>query len=394
MCAAAVVLTALSGGCGRTPLDQADEVTLVQEHDAALDIDAEREPDADADAIEEPAPPPITVCASASYTAVPTPLDVYVMYDQSRSMSCTIPSGGSRWDAVKAAFIGFLQSPASRGIAVGIQYFGLWRGGNENALNSSCDSADYVNADVEIGRLPDNAAGIIASLNAHEPQSDTPTQAALPGAITHARSWATDHPDHKVVVLLVTDGEPYGTQCPPSADPVGDVAQIAADGVAGSPTIPTYLIGVLSPGQSCGMLDPREPTRADLNRVAQAGTGMDAFVVDTAADVSTQFVDDLNQIRLSSVLACTYVVPPPPDGGVLDFNKVNVVYEPAQGGAIDLARVTDRGRCDPDSGGWYYDDPRSPKNILLCPVTCGEVSSDAIGQLQIAVGCLMPDASK
>jgi alpha-D-xyloside xylohydrolase len=44
------------------------------------------------------------------------------------------------------------------------------------------------------------------SLDAHLPQTTTPSQPALEGAIAHARAWGMSHPSHIPIVLLVRDG--------------------------------------------------------------------------------------------------------------------------------------------------------------------------------------------
>ncbi len=43
--------------------------------------------------------------------------------------------------------------------------------------------------------------------------------------------------------------------------------------------------------------------------------------------------------------------------------------------------------CDPNTGGWYYDNPAAPTKINLCPATCMQVSGAIGGQVNITVGC-------
>src|SRR5882672_1425560 len=98
-------------------------------------------------------------CAAIANKGEQITVDIYVMFDQSLSMTCMIPAGGDRWTAVKTALQSFVMDPGAAGINVGIQYFGLGGGG----LNSSCNAVDYEKADVEIGPLPMNSMPIVNS---------------------------------------------------------------------------------------------------------------------------------------------------------------------------------------------------------------------------------------
>ena len=120
-------------------------------------------------------------CGGYTRTGEIVPLDIYIMFDQSKSMACPIANGGPedcsvpcRWNAVKAALISFVQNVGASTIDVGLGYFGT----QPSPPGSSCLPKDYVQ-DVEIGPLSTNAQLIINSLNAHNPLTDTPTLPAL-----------------------------------------------------------------------------------------------------------------------------------------------------------------------------------------------------------------------
>jgi hypothetical protein len=319
-------------------------------------------------------------CAAIANKGEQITVDIYVMFDQSLSMTCMIPAGGDRWTAVKNALQQFVMDPGAAGINVGIQYFGLGPNGTPGGLNSSCTAADYEKADVEIGPLPMNTMAIVNSLNAHMPATNTPTTPALQGAINHAIAWKNAHPGHTVVVVLVTDGQPNGCGM------VADVAAAATQGAMA--TIPTYVIGVTSPGTTC-LLDQNPPNQQDLDTVAMAGGTNAALIVDVTQNTAQQFVMTMNQIRAKSQVPCQYALPPAPGGQMLDPMKVNVEYTP--GGAtmpVTILGVTTAAMCDPTNGGWYYDNPAAPTKINLCPSTCSAVTMDTGGgQINIAVGC-------
>jgi hypothetical protein len=306
-------------------------------------------------------------------------VDIFFMFDQSASMTCAIPSGGDRWEAVKNALVKFVQDPGAAGINVGIQYFGLQGGGNRRGGGqSSCTPADYQAPDVEIAPLPMNAQPVVDSLNRHMAASNTPTPPALAGAINHAIDWKNQHPGHTVVVVLVTDGQP--NQC----GAVADVANVAGQGQMH--TIPTYVIGVISPGNTCD-LDPNPPNQPDLDSVAMAGGTQMALMVDTTQDTAAQFLDTMNKIRAKTVVPCQYSIPPAPAGQQIDPNKINVEYTPPGATMPSTIPGVTMATCDPQSGGWYYDNPGAPTKINLCPATCSAISGQIGGQVNITVGC-------
>jgi hypothetical protein len=316
--------------------------------------------------------PNSAMCVGIANKGEQISVDLFIMFDQSLSMTCMTPAGGDRWDAVKTPLQTFLQLPSAAGISVGIQYFG-------NSVVSSCNAADYQTPDVEIGPLPMNAQPIVDSLNRHMPVSNTPTPAALVGAINHAIDWKNAHPGHTVVVVLVTDGQPN------ACGAVADVVNAATQGFMN--TIPTYVIGVTSPGTTCN-LDPNPPNQQDLDSVAQAGGTTAALLVDVTQNPAQQFVDTMNAIRAKSMVPCQYALPKAPSGQMLDPTKVNVEYvPPGAATGMTIPGVTMQ-TCDPAAGGWYYDNPNAPTKINLCPATCTAVTTAQVGgEINISVGC-------
>jgi hypothetical protein len=304
-------------------------------------------------------------CATSVVTAQKVALDLFIMLDQSASMDENV-SGGTKWSTVKSALTTFLGQPGLDGVSVGIQYFGL---PDSSGFTDSCTASDYAKAEVEIAPLPGVASAITSSINAHSPTTSTPTSAALQGAINHASMWAGTHPGEAVAVILATDGEP--TECTTS---MSTIDGIAAAGFAANPKIPTFVIGVGS-------------SLSNLNGIAMAGGTNMAFLVDTGGNVNQQFLQAMNDIR-HAALGCTYSVPTDPNGGTVDYNSVNIVYQPGNGGPpVTLPYVMTKANCPAMGNGWYYDNPQAPTQILLCDSSCSGIELDATGSVNITLGC-------
>jgi hypothetical protein len=324
-------------------------------------------------------------CAGITVAGETLPLDILILFDRSKSMLCEIPAGGDRWTATKTALTSFLQNPGASGINVGLTYFGTTAPGGDPLGSSSCNPYDYETPDVEFTALPSGATAIVNSLAAHTAQTDTPTVAALTGAINHAASWKADHAGDTVIVVLVTDGQPNAC----GAGNLSEVVDVATKGLSKG-MVQTYMVGILSPGSTC-TLDPNQPNQADLDSVAKAGGTTAALVVDTTKDTGTQLLDTMNKIRQNAQIPCEYTIPKPDGGGTLDYDKVNVSYLDPMAAKQDVYYVEKASACDPTKGGgWYYDNAPptpAPTKILLCPSTCSTVTGKFGYRVNVTLGC-------
>ncbi len=246
-------------------------------------------------------------------------------------------------------------------------------------LDDICSGGLYDVPAVPIQPLPAVASAIQTAMGAVKPFGPTPTGPALQGAVTYARTWAMANPANRVVTVFVTDGLP--TDCQPQT--IGPIANIAANALAGTPSISTFVIGVFAPADAAG--------QSNSNAIATAGGTSQAFIVDpTQGDVVKSFLDALDAIR-GDALACEFQIPLPSDGGTLDFDQVNVTFSDTSGNHVSLFYVEDESNCDPTNGGWYYDqNPASggtPTSIKVCPTTCGSFEVTTGGQVDIVLGC-------
>jgi hypothetical protein len=342
-------------------------------------------------------------CAGTSVQAQKIPLDMYIMLDQSGSMTDPVAGGGDKWSAVTSALVSFLQQPTAAGLGVGIQFFGLpapaqmcpatcmvdadcgacgpcvpfFNFCSGAVGGDSCTAADYANpatldangqSGAEIATLPGASANLIAKINAHSPNTSTPTSAALQGAVDHAKTWQTAHPDHVVVAVLATDGDP--TECDTD---LNNINAIAAGAANGNPKIRTFVIGVGS-------------SLSALNGIAAAGGTQSAFIVDTNQNTNQQFLAALNAIQ-GSALSCSYTVPVP-TMGTPDYGAVNVQYTPGNGGSpVLIPNVSDKAHCPAQGDAWYYDNPAAPTQIILCDPSCNKIEADTMGKVDVVLGC-------
>ncbi|MBW2457231.1 MAG: VWA domain-containing protein, partial [Deltaproteobacteria bacterium] len=78
----------------------------------------------------------------------------------------------------------------------------------------------------------------------------------------------------------------------------------------------------------------------------------------------------------------------PADGEIIDFDLVNVQFQ----GSPNEEPTTipyvpgGGGACGPE-GGWYYDDPTHPTQIILCEATCSAVQGLTEGKVTVVFGC-------
>lgn len=325
-------------------------------------------------------------CVGVAYEGEYASTDVFVMFDVSCSMSCSIEDSGCcisdgveeypredwRLTPVRQAMTTFLNDPASAGIGVGLGYFGD-HDLDENEDADVCTVAAHADAAVEIAPLPGNAPALISSLNAAMPQGGTPTHLAIEGACAVVDDWRAAHPGNKGVVLLVTDGIPEY-----SCDATIDRAVAAARDCYEQTGIEIYVLGVdaNNNGQNSSL--------GQLNEIADAGGTEQAYLT-TNDDVEGSMLAALNAIRADAVIPCDLQIPDPPAGETLNPMQVNLGICDAQGTLQTTPFVQDEGGCD-GSPGWYYDDPNSPEMIHLCEVTCETVSVPG-ATLFYTIGC-------
>jgi von Willebrand factor type A domain len=307
---------------------------------------------------------PDAACAISEVDATLAPLDMFIAFDDSGSMA------GPKWVHSRAAMIAFFQDPAAAGISIAFRFFG-----DETDPCQMCDVVSCSTPMVDIGTLTADPApmdtqedALVTLFTGHQPLGGTPLSAVVNGAEQWATNYKALHPDHAMVVLLVTDGEP--ATCDLN---VNDIAAFAAAARA-SDGVLTFAVG----------LQGSHP--ATMNKIATAGGTGQAFFISNTNNSEQELLDALHQIQTD--FACTFPFPTTDGKGhKTDPGKVNVQYVPGDGSPpVLFGEVADAAACGA-SGGWFYDDPAHPTTITLCPATCTELQGDPTGKVKVIIGC-------
>jgi len=307
---------------------------------------------------------PSGVCKDNGKRIEATPVDLMVVLDVSYSMDYD-----QKWVAVKSAMKSFVNSSKFSGSGIGLQYF---------PLRAQCSVAAYENPAVPFGVLPGAASAISMSLEQQQMSGGTPTVPVLEGTTRYARSWATQHPERQVVIVLATDGVPDDS-CAATPDgglsnSLANVLTVARGAAMASPPIKTFVIGV---GKDL----------VALNQIAAAGATSSALLVDTRFDADLAFLDALTTVR-NSALGCSFAVPfvtgVDPRLGRVRF----IADDPAK--SFVVPKRENLLGCASGAGaaaGWYFDGAAPDTKLVLCQPSCEALGAGFAGRLFVEFAC-------
>jgi len=249
----------------------------------------------------------------------------------------------------------------------------------------TCDAGPYATPAAGVVTLPGGGSTIVSALDAQLKEGATPTLPALTGALDGAIAWGEANPEHKVIVVLATDGLP--TICDPaldSPDPsqaIDNLAQVASEGVVEG--VQTFVIGVFA---------PEEQTQAqqNLDAIAFAGGSEQAYIITTSPTVTQQFLEALNEVRVIAT-SCEFALDLQSTEPV-DYEDVWIRVSDKQTGTQTwVKRVSGESACDPQSGGFYYDvppgGPVEPSRVILCPASCELLGASVDRTIEIFTTC-------
>lgn len=310
------------------------------------------------DAGRTPFDPDAQSCESAAFEAQPVPLTLVVLLDRSGSMRM---GGTDHWTPATNAIRSFVDRSEVIGMEVGLSYF-----------PAKVTPADYTKLAVGIELLPENVLPIVNSLGSTTPDGGTPMGAALEGTISALRTYIKQTGPRAGGIVLVTDGDPTD-----GTERVVNAAKDGATPVAGEPRVSTFAVGM------------QGASFATLNKIAQAGGGSEtAFNVGQGAQMQQALLNALDTIRTGAI-GCEYTLPTP-DRGRLDPTSVEVRFTPGLNDPQATFRKVDGlAACGATTGGFYYDDPVDPKQILLCPASCDVVNAGTEdAKIDVFLGCI------
>ena len=255
----------------------------------------------------------------------------------------------------------FVNSMQASGIGIGIGFFAPTTGGSIAA----CNANTYATPVVPIAPLPGNAMPFIAAIGATMPAGNTPTTAALEGALAYASAYTTANMGMRTAaVVLVTDGLPAA--CGTATNSVATAAMAAQNAFMGTPSIKTFVVGM---GDT-----------AALDQIALAGSGGQTHYIPTSGDVVGTLSAALTSI--SGELTCNYVIP---FGANPALVNVQVTIG-ATGMPTEVGKVANAAACGA-AGGWYYDSIMTPTQIILCPQSCERIKMTDNSVVQVVYGC-------
>jgi hypothetical protein len=312
---------------------------------------------------EDAGRPDAAICESQQLDGIPVELDMFLVVDRSGSMS------GPLWTATVSALDSFFTDPLSAGINVALNLFPPMLPSGD-CVPTDYHPVQYPDGAPPLYRLPDDSTLLHNILFGAAPSGLTPMYAALDGTYTSAAAWQGTYPDHEVVVVLMSDGQPNSCAALHGIDEITACANLASAASSGT-YIKTY----------CVVIDAA--AMAALTAVAQAGG------TTTPYDVSGNlglFAQVMAEIR-DQARGCEIIIP---DGGGTTFDPSHLYVHYLAGGTAPpqpIPEVAGEGSCG-SGDGWYFDDLLDPTRIVFCPTSCTTINGDPNAEITLEFGCV------
>lgn len=333
-------------------------------------------------------------CAARTGEAEVLPTVLQLVVDTSFSMNDRPRnSNQSKWDitsdALETAIDGL---PATT--AVGVLFYPNRRTQAGRPEDEPRDIRECVNTDAMIPIATLDADGsnhrreLARAIEDAEPNGSTPTHDAYRYAYQNGME-ASDLTGNRFM-LLITDGAPtFALQCtggggpddPQPTQPIIDDIRVARE-----EGVRTFIIG--SPGsESVNGVDVRSWLAEAAVRGGTARSGCSLYGPDYChIDLSQNpdFAGALNEAFariLGQIVSCSFELPTPPPGEVLNTDQINVIYSTGPGGTETLIGRNEDPNC---VEGWQLDDQN---RLTLCSTTCDLVKSNPLARIELLFGC-------
>ena len=317
-------------------------------------------------------------------------LDMLIVLDHTTSMTnnaddCPlvvggVPSSQNKWCFATHALASFFVNNSAPGARAALNFMAMPGYVCEGGPNNP-----QAQPQVGLTVLPTDPAGeLITALSNDGPfgvgdgNASTAIEAALRGINDYTVAART--PGRKMIGILITDGDP--TVC--NTD-INFLSTLVADQL-NTNGLETYFIGMTGATES--NLEALAVQGGAPEHTTYCG-GMASCHYWTVGDGDpTAFVDALNQIQAAALLPCSYQIPAPPAGEVVDLNLVNAEFTTATGEQVKMTRVDGSVGCVPGAYQWYYDNAAAPNSLELCPDACQVATEQGQGSsVKVAYGC-------
>jgi len=290
-------------------------------------------------------------------------LKILIVLDRSSSML-----GAAKWDVSIAALTKFFDDPKMSGTGIALNFFPYsapptaW---DPNNPNPYCNALQYNPPHVPMGILPQHFGLLYNILTTEDAQGgSTPLYGALEGSYNWAVEYIINNPQNRIVVLLVSDGDPSG--CGPLKDNSVELSKLSSD--AHDMNVDTFTIGMSGADMY------------SLDLIAKSGGTKG--VIDVTDDIDSMY-EKINEIR--NLFRCEYDIP---FGYDFDFQNILVEYRSSIGLPIwQLPRAVDASGCK-STLGWYFDNNADPKKVIICDLACDIIITDPNPEVYYAFGCL------
>lgn len=334
-----------------------------------------------------------SACAGWSAEPEALPSQLQLVVDVSNSMNQTAPGTGNRtkWevtrDALLEAIVGVNGSGLPAGVAVGLLFYPNRPNAAINDSPGNLSGCVAVDQMVPIALLGGPGATHRDRLETGFRQvrlnSSTPTHDAFRHALN--QSLVPSRLPGSKYMLLITDGaptlslgcvNPSGQLNDVNPRPIVDEVRTAAERY-----VKTFLIG--SPGSESNrrwMSEAAEIGGTDTPGCSHSGPNYCHMDLTTSPDFSQALRNGLANVA-GQIVSCTYEIPPPPPGQVIDPGKINVIYTPRGTNQPKLVgRNTSTGQCQ---DGWQLADGK----VTICADTCATIQEDTGATVELLFGC-------
>lgn len=322
-------------------------------------------------------------------------------------------SSQTKWEVFSATLPSIFKAMSSS-FAVGALYF--------SANKNQCYQANR--ADVPIAMMTQNQQNtLVTSVSTVSVGGSTPTYQAWAHAVDVVAAWQPGANDPASMataerfVVLITDGVPTigrkssstTTSCSSTSSGISlteyneELTDMGNNPLVANGTVKTFVVGVVGSNNPQGAtFDPLYMlsriaviggTEQPPGCVPVSGTPLAEDVqprgtychydLSTSKDLGTSLTDALSQIA-SSVLSCTYSVPPPSGNGqTIDPSKTVLIYTDGATGQPSIVLQNTSATCDK---GWHFTDATNSK-IEICGSTCAAIQGSAASKMSAVFGC-------